>query len=83
MVQSRSGSRGRSIGTSTAKYGALDIGGNYTKVAEGLNVAARRVDQPKDLVPAIKEGIRTTEKGQPFLLEVVAKEGYDFSRYEY
>ncbi len=69
--------------TSTAKYGALDIGGNYTKVAEGLNVAARRVDKPGDLVAAIKEGVAVTEKGQPFLLEVVAKEGYKFSRYEY
>lgn len=69
--------------TSTAKYGALDIGGNYTKVAEGLNVAARRVDQPKDIIGAVKEGIATTEKGRPFLLEIVAKEGYDFSRYNY
>ncbi len=69
--------------TSTAKYGALDIGGNYTKVAEGLNVAARRVADPKDLVGAIKEGVATTQKGQPFLLEVVAKEGYKFSKYEY
>ena len=69
--------------TSTAKYGALDIGGNYTKVAEGLNVAARRVEQPADLVAAIREGVAVTEKGQPFLLEVVAKEGYKFSRYEY
>ena len=69
--------------TSTAKYGALDIGGNYAKVAEGLNVAARRVADPEDLVGAIEEGIATTEKGRPFLLEVVAKEGYKFSRYEY
>ncbi|MEQ1718157.1 MAG: hypothetical protein ABL907_19625, partial [Hyphomicrobium sp.] len=69
--------------TSTVKYGALDIGGDYTKVAEGLNVAARRVADPKDLVAAIKEGVKTTERGDPFLLEVVAKEGYEFSRYEY
>lgn len=69
--------------TSTAKYGALDIGGNYAKVAEGLNVASRRVDKPADLVGAIKEGIKTTERGKPFLLEVVAKEGYEFSKYEY
>ena len=69
--------------TSTAKYGALDIGGNYTKVAEGLNVAARRVEKPADLVGAIKEGVKTTERGQPFLLEVAVKEGYEFSRYTY
>ncbi len=38
--------------TSTAKYGALSVGGNYTKVAEGLNVASRRVEKPADIVPA-------------------------------
>ena len=31
---------------SDEKYGAMTVGGNYTKVAEGLNVAARRVEKP-------------------------------------
>ena len=66
---------------STKKYGALTIGGNYTKVAEGLNVAAMRIEKPGDIVPAIKDAVRVTEAGAPFLLEVVVKEGYDFSRY--
>ena len=66
---------------STKKYGALTIGGNYAKVAEGLNVAATRVDKPANIVPAIKEAVAVTETGVPFLLEVVVKEGYDFSRY--
>jgi acetolactate synthase-1/2/3 large subunit len=67
--------------TSTRKYGALDVGGNYTKVAEGLGVAATRVEKPADIVPAIKEAVGVTESGAPFLLEIVVKEGYDFSRY--
>ena len=29
----------------------------------------------------IKEAIDTTEQGAPFLMEIIAKEGYDFSRY--
>ena len=66
---------------STKKYGALTIGGNYTKVAEGLNVAAMRIEKPGDIVPAIKDAVRVTETGAPFLLEVMVKEGYDFSRY--
>jgi hypothetical protein len=32
-------------------------------------------------VPAIKEAVAVTEKGSPFLLELVVKEGHDFSRY--
>ena len=67
--------------TSTRKYGALSVGGNYSKVAEGLNVASRRVEKPVDIVPALKTALDTVERGQPFLLEIIAKEGYDFSRY--
>ena len=66
---------------STRKYGALTVGGNYAKVAEGLNVAATRVEKPADTVPAIKDAVAVTQSGAPFLLEIVAKQGYDFSRY--
>ena len=66
---------------STRKYGALTVGGNYAKVAEGLNVAATRVEKPGDIVPAIKDAVTVTQSGAPFLLEIVAKQGYDFSRY--
>jgi acetolactate synthase-1/2/3 large subunit len=67
---------------STKKYGALTVSGNYAKVAEGLNVASMRVAKPGDIVPAIRNAVRVTETGAPFLLEVMVKEGYDFSRYE-
>jgi thiamine pyrophosphate-dependent acetolactate synthase large subunit-like protein len=68
------------LGLSTKKYGALTVGGNYAKVAEGLNVAATRVQKPADIVPAIKDAVAVTQSGAPFLLEIMAKEGYDFSR---
>ncbi|MEX2036109.1 MAG: thiamine pyrophosphate-dependent enzyme, partial [Xanthobacteraceae bacterium] len=66
---------------SDQKYGAMTVGGNYSKVAEGLNVAARRVEKPADIVTAIKEAVGVTQGGAPFLLEFVVKEGRDFSRY--
>lgn len=66
---------------STTRFNSLSVGGNYAKVAEGLNVASRRVEKPADIVPTIKEAIDTTEQGAPFLMEIVAKQGYDFSRY--
>ena len=65
---------------SDKKYGAMTVGGNYTKVAEGLNVAARRVEKPADIVSGLKEAVAVTQKGAPFLLEFVVKEGQDFSR---
>ena len=67
--------------TSTARFNSLSVGGNYSKVAEGLNVPSRRVEKPADIIPTIKEAIDTTEQGMPYLMEIVAKEGYDFSRY--
>jgi hypothetical protein len=73
--------RGNGLRGSTRKYGALTVGGNYAKVAEGLNVAAARVARPADLAGAIKDAVKVTESGAPFLLAVVVKEGYDFSRY--
>jgi acetolactate synthase-1/2/3 large subunit len=66
---------------SDEKYGSMTVGGNYTKVAEGLNVAARRVEKPGDIVSGIQEAVGVTETGAPFLLEFVVKEGRDFSRY--
>ena len=66
---------------SDKKYGAMTVSGNYSKVAEGLNVASTRVEKPDQIVPAIKEAVAVTEKGSPFLLEFVVKEGHDFSRY--
>jgi acetolactate synthase I/II/III large subunit len=66
---------------SDKKYGAMTVSGNYTKVAEGLNVAATRVEKPADIVPAIKEAVGVTQSGAPFLLECIVKEGHDFSRY--
>ncbi len=66
---------------SDEKFGAMAVGGNYAKVAEGLNVASTRVEKPGDIAPTIKDAVGITQSGAPFLLEVVVKEGYDFSRY--
>ena len=67
--------------TSEKRYGALAVGGNYAKVAEGLGVAATRVEAPDAFIPALRQAIETTAAGAPYLIECVTKEGYDFSRY--
>src|SRR6202023_3163269 len=69
------------LAISTQTYGALDVGGNYAKVAEGLGVASRRVDKPADIVPSIKGAVDVVNGGAPYLLEFVVKEGQEFSRY--
>ncbi|MGE0652923.1 MAG: thiamine pyrophosphate-requiring protein [Alphaproteobacteria bacterium] len=64
-------------------YDALAVRGNYAKLADALNVASRRVETPRDIVPAIEEGLAANEAGKPFLLEFMVKEGYEFSDYPY
>ncbi len=66
---------------SDEKYGAMTVSGNYTKVAEGLGVAAARVETPDAFIPALERGIAVTEAGAPFLIECMVKEGQSFSRY--
>ncbi len=66
---------------SDEKYGAMTVSGDYRKVAEGLGVAAVRVEAPSDFVPALEQGIAATESGAPFLIECIVKEGQSFSRY--
>lgn len=65
--------------TSTAKYNAIDVGGNYAKLAEALNVSSLRVDRPDRIRAGIDEAVAATQSGKPFLLEFVVKEGYDFT----
>jgi thiamine pyrophosphate-dependent acetolactate synthase large subunit-like protein len=65
--------------TSTAKFNAIDVGGNYTKLAESLNVSAIRVDKIASITGAIRDAVAHTKTGKPFLLEFIVKEGYDFS----
>ena len=66
--------------TATKKYGAMNVGGNYTKVAEGLGVQSKRIEEPKDFIPALEVAKEVTKSGKPYLLECVVKQGYEFSR---
>ena len=66
---------------SDEKYGSMTVGGNYTKVAEGLNVAGDPRREAGRHRRRIKEAVGVTQTGAPFLLEFVVKEGRDFSRY--
>jgi acetolactate synthase-1/2/3 large subunit len=60
-------------------YGTNKISGHYAQVAKGLGAYSERVEQPEDVVPAIQRGIRTTQEGQPVLLEMITKEEPVFS----
>jgi acetolactate synthase-1/2/3 large subunit len=57
------------------------LSGNYSKVAEGLGAWAERVEQPKEIIPAVQRALRSTSEGRPALLEVITKEELQLSRY--
>ena len=66
--------------TSTEKYGAYLVGGNYKELANALGLEAFRAETADAFIPALKRAIAVTRAGKPALLECMVKEGYDFSR---
>ncbi|MEE2746752.1 MAG: thiamine pyrophosphate-requiring protein [Pseudomonadota bacterium] len=62
------------------KYGALEVGGNYTQLAKALGVEATRVEQPKEFIPALKMALQANKENHPYLIECIVKEGREFSR---
>ena len=65
----------------TEKYGTVFVGGNYSEVSRALGGWSERVEKPDDFIPAFKRAIEVTKTGQPALVEVITKEGFDFSKY--
>ncbi len=69
------------IPIATKLYGTRFLGGDYQKTAEGLGAYAERVEQPKEIIPAIRRALAKTEAGQPAVLEMITKEENRLSRY--
>ncbi|MHB1004711.1 MAG: thiamine pyrophosphate-requiring protein [Chloroflexota bacterium] len=65
----------------TKRYGTRFITGNYSKVAEGLGAYTERIEQPDEIIPAVKRALKQTEKGRPALLEVITAEENQMSIY--
>jgi acetolactate synthase-1/2/3 large subunit len=62
LQQRRHGRRAARLGESHGKIRRADHRRKYTKVAEGLNVAALRVEKPADIAPAILEAVSVTSE---------------------
>jgi thiamine pyrophosphate-dependent acetolactate synthase large subunit-like protein len=63
------------------RYGAKLLGGDYTKIAEGLGAYAERVTAPDDITGAIERAVEVSKSGKPALLEVMTREETAFSKY--
>ena len=57
----------------TKRYRSNELGGNYTKVAEGLGLHCERVFTPDGLAPAFKRAGAANREGRPALVEAISK----------
>ena len=55
----------------TERWGSNRFGGEYAKLAEALGAYAERVEDPNEIVPAIRRAQQVIESGQTALLEMV------------
>ena len=62
-------------------WGSNKLGGDYTKVAEGLGAYAERVDAPDQIGPALQRGLAATRNSQPAVIEIMTKEEETVARY--
>ncbi len=56
------------------KWGSNKLGGDYSKVSEGLGAYAERITNPDQIGPAIRRGLDANANGQPAVLEMMTKE---------
>jgi acetolactate synthase-1/2/3 large subunit len=70
----------RRIPNATERYKVGYMSANYAKVAEGLGCFARRVDDPNDIVPAIRRAVEATQGGQPAVIEFMSKVEYSATK---
>jgi len=67
--------------TSTAKVSPIasqrfhidELGGDYTKIAEAMGSYAERVEDPSQIIPAIRRAKEVTDRGAPALLEFITR----------
>ena len=57
----------------TEKYRSTDISGNYARMAEAFGGYGERVEDPSQIVDALRRGIEATERGQAALIEFITE----------
>ena len=66
--------------TSHERYGTMNILGNYADLARSLGGWSERVEDPNEIVPALKRAHKVTENGRAALLEFVTSREINYSR---
>ncbi len=67
--------------TATENFGFTNLYGDYASLATSLGAHAERVEDPKEIIPAIQRAIESMKDGKPALIEFMTKEENSLSRY--
>lgn len=81
------GGYGRHIPFAGEKYRSRYLGGDYSRVAEGLGMSVERVTQPAEIIPALQRAVAVTGfgsksvgEGRPALVEFITREETSLSK---
>ena len=69
-----------SMHASHERYGTMNILGNYADLAQSLGGWSERVEEPNQIVPALKRAHRVTQDGRAALLEFITNREIHYSR---
>jgi acetolactate synthase-1/2/3 large subunit len=70
-----------SLARSHEMHRSRALGGDYTAVARGLGLYAERVEQPSEIVPALRRARGEVDGGKPALLEFITADEAAFSNF--
>ena len=62
------------------RYGTMNILGDYANLARSLGGWSERVEEPAQIVPALKRAHKVTEEGNTALLEFITSRETNYSR---
>ena len=79
LNNSAMGNYERHIPKAVEKYGTKRLSGNYADVARSLGAHAERVEQPGEILPALKRALDATHDAQPALIELITVEEPDLA----
>ena len=68
-----------SFPTANDIYGTKFLSGNYAQIAEVLGCYSERIEDPSEIIPAIRRARNAIASGQPALLEMVTSAERAFS----
>jgi len=79
LNNSAMGNYERLIPKATERYRTKYLSGDYSAVARGLGAHTERVEQPREIAPALQRALTAMREGKPALVEFITREEPDMA----